>query len=64
MYLLIERSEVHQPTGKQTGVDVGLEFFYTDSFGQTVENPRLLRKSEKRLVFVKKSLQINFIDRL
>lgn len=45
----VERKEQHQHTGKQVGIDVGLEFFYTDSDGKTVENPRLLRKSEKSL---------------
>lgn len=45
----VERSEARQSTGKQTGIDLGLELFYTDDLGQTVENPRLLRKSEKSL---------------
>ncbi len=45
----VERTEVHQPTGQELGIDVGLEFFYTDSSGTTVENPRHLRKSEKAL---------------
>lgn len=45
----IERTEERQSTGSQLGIDVGLEFFYTDSNGQTVQNPRLLRKSEKAL---------------
>ncbi len=45
----VERTELHQHDGKQVGIDVGLEFFYTDSEGRTVENPRLLRKSEKSL---------------
>ena len=31
------------------GIDVGLEYFYTDSEGNTVSNPRYLRKSEKSL---------------
>ncbi|BAZ06511.1 RNA-guided endonuclease InsQ/TnpB family protein [Calothrix sp. NIES-3974] len=44
-----ERKEQHQHNGKQVGIDVGLEFFYTDSDGKTVENPRFLRKSEKSL---------------
>src|SRR5215813_7259775 len=39
----------HQPTGKQVGIDVGLKSFSTDSDGNTVENPRYLRKAEKRL---------------
>ncbi|BAY43418.1 transposase [Scytonema sp. HK-05] len=45
----IERQEQHQHNGKQVGIDVGLEFFYTDSNGSTVENPRVLRKAEKAL---------------
>jgi len=36
-------------TGKQIGVDVGLNAFYTDSDGAKIDNPRYLRKSEKRL---------------
>lgn len=45
----IKRTEIHQTTGQELGIDVGLEFFYTDSSGATVENPRHLRKSEKAL---------------
>jgi len=44
-----ERIEKWEPTGKTIGLDVGLTHFYTDSNGQTVENPRHLRKSEKVL---------------
>jgi putative transposase len=44
-----ERVIVHAPTGKQVGIDVGLKAFYTDSEGNTVENPRHARKAEKRL---------------
>ena len=44
-----ERQLAHEPTGKQTGIDVGLKAFYTDSDGQQVENPRYLRKAEKKL---------------
>ena len=43
----VERVEKREPTGKTIGLDVGLTHFYTDSNGQTVENPRHLRKSEK-----------------
>ena len=42
-----ERLEKRTPTGKTLGLDVGLTHFYTDSDGQTVENPRHLRKSQK-----------------
>jgi len=45
----IERVEKRLPTGKTLGLDVGLNHFYTDSSGETVENPRYLRKSEKAL---------------
>jgi putative transposase len=44
-----ERIEKRKSTGKTIGLDVGLTHFYTDSHGQTVENPRHLRKSEKVL---------------
>jgi putative transposase len=45
----VERSEPQSPTGKVVGIDLGLEFFYTDSEGNQVENPRFLRKSEQSL---------------
>ncbi|MEG4911650.1 transposase [Microcoleus sp. B7-D4] len=44
-----ERNEKRVPTGKTIGLDVGLTHFYTDSDGNTVENPRHLRKSERSL---------------
>jgi putative transposase len=44
-----ERKIEHIPTGKQVGIDVGLKAFYTDSEGNTVQNPRHYRKAEKRL---------------
>src|SRR4028119_2390167 len=45
----VERTEEAVPTGKSIGIDVGLNHFYTDSNGNTVPNPRYLRKSEKAL---------------
>ncbi len=45
----IERKEERESTGIARGIDVGLEYFYTDSEGNTVENPKFLRKSEKSL---------------
>src|SRR4028119_679584 len=45
----IERIEKREPTGKTIGLDVGLTHLYTDSSGQTVDNSRHLRKSEKAL---------------
>ena len=44
-----ERVIVHQPTGKQVGIDVGLKAYYTDSEGNTVDNPRHYRKAEQKL---------------
>jgi len=45
----VERKEEFVSTGKAIGIDVGLNHFYTDSDGETVSNPRYLRKSEKAL---------------
>ena len=47
--LSIEVKEDMQPTGKAIGLDMGLKYFYADSFGHTEENPRFYRKSEQRL---------------
>ena len=44
-----QRHRDHIPTGKQAGIDMGLKEFLTDSDGNTVANPRHLRKAEKRL---------------
>ena len=45
----VERKEEAISTGKVIGLDVGLNHFYTDSDGETIANPRYLRKSEKAL---------------
>jgi putative transposase len=45
----VARCIVHQPTGKQVGIDVGLKAYYTDSEGKTVDNPRHYRKAEQKL---------------
>jgi putative transposase len=44
-----DRREEHEFQGKMAGIDLGLKEFYTDSDGNTVDNPRYLRKSERRL---------------
>jgi putative transposase len=44
-----KREESKELTGRQIGLDVGLNHFYTDSFGQKVDNPRFLRKDEHRI---------------
>ena len=45
----IEVKESVEPTGKAIGLDVGLKYFYADSFGHTEVNPRFYRQGEKRL---------------
>jgi putative transposase len=44
-----DRVIVHEITGAVVGIDVGLKAYYTDSNGNTVENPRHYRKAEARL---------------
>src|SRR5262249_2428946 len=44
-----ERKVEHVSTGSVVGIDMGLKVFYTDSDGNTVENPRHYRKAEKKL---------------
>lgn len=45
----VDRSEQIEPSGNAIGLDVGLKEFYTDSNGMPVENPRFLRKGERRI---------------
>jgi putative transposase len=45
----VERKEVHEFQNRMVGIDVGLNHFYTDSDGHTVDNPRFLRKGEKAI---------------
>jgi putative transposase len=51
-----ERAIVHRPTGKQVGIDVGLKAYYTDSEGNTLENPRHYRKAEQKLKRLQRQL--------
>ncbi len=51
-----ERNIDTQPNGKTIGLDVGLTHFYTDSQGNTVENPKYLCKSEKALKRLQKQV--------
>ena len=43
------RFQEKELSGKQLGLDVGLKHFYTDSEGNQVENPRFLKKAEKKI---------------
>src|ERR687886_1853284 len=51
-----DRREEHEFQGKMTGIDLGLKEFYTDSDGNTVDNPRYLRKSERRLKMLQRRI--------
>ena len=44
-----ERHIEHVPTGRQVGIDVGLKAYYTDSEGNTLDNPRFLSRASKKL---------------
>ena len=44
-----KREEKKELTGKQIGLDVGLNHFYTDNFGNKIDHPRFLRKDEKKI---------------
>jgi putative transposase len=45
----IDRRETIQPTGKAVGIDLGLKYFYKATDGTEIENPKFLRKSERKL---------------
>jgi putative transposase len=44
-----ERNESHEFCDRMVGIDLGLNYFYSDSDGNQIENPRFLRKDEKAL---------------
>ena len=44
-----KREENKELIGRQVGLDVGLNHFYTDSFGEKIDNPRFLRKDERKI---------------
>ena len=44
-----KREEKKELSNKQSGLDVGLNHFYTDNHGEKVDNPRFLRRDEKRI---------------
>ena len=52
----VDRIENVEPSGTAIGLDVGLNDFYTDSNNKTVDNPRFLRKGERRLKMAQKRL--------
>ena len=57
----IEVKEEMLPTGKAIGLDMGLKYFYSDSFGHTEENPRFYRSNEKRLNRLNRQKSVKYI---
>ncbi len=49
------------PSQKAVGIDVGLKYFYADSGGEVVSNPRFYRKSEKHLRRVNRRKSKKFV---
>ncbi len=45
----VECVDIQPKTGKEIGLDVGLESFYTDSNGHHELNPKFLRKAERHI---------------
>ena len=57
----IEVKQEMRPIGKAIGLDMGLKYFYADSFGHTEENPRFYRSSEKRLNRLNRQKSVKYI---
>lgn len=45
----VDRQETIPPTGKAVGIDLGLKYFYKATDGTEIENPKFLRRSERKL---------------
>lgn len=56
----VDRQIETQPSGTTVGLDVGLTHFYTDSNGNTVDNPRFYRKAEKCLKKAQRTVSRRF----
>ena len=54
----IEHKPVVQPIEPAIGLDMGLEYFLTDSNGKHIENPRFFRKEEKALAKAQRKLSV------
>lgn len=44
-----QSTDIQPKTGREVGLDVGIESFYTDSNGHQEPNPKFLRKAEKAI---------------
>jgi putative transposase len=52
----VDNNSIAPTTTSEVGIDVGLEYFYSDSNGNHEENPRYLRKSEKDIKRVQRKI--------
>ena len=52
----VDNKQDAPPTTSEIGIDVGLEYFYSDSNGNHEENPRYLRKAEKDIKRVQRKI--------
>jgi putative transposase len=52
----VECVDIQPPTGKEIGLDVGLESFYTDSNGHQEPNPKFLRKAEAKIKHTQRAI--------
>jgi putative transposase len=52
----VECVDIQPKTGKEIGLDVGLESFYTDSNGHHEPNPKFLRKAESDIKHVQRRI--------
>ncbi|MBE9198119.1 transposase [Nodularia sp. LEGE 06071] len=55
----IDHQQEAPSTTSEIGIDVGLEYFYSDSNGKHEENPRYLRKAEKDIKRVQRHIYKN-----
>ena len=53
---LAQRKDAYEKTGKEVGIDVGLQSFIATSDGNQIENPRYFRKAERQLAKAQKRL--------
>lgn len=52
----VDNQQTAPSTDSEIGIDVGLEYFYSDSNGNHEENPRFLRKAESEIKRVQRNI--------
>jgi len=59
-----DRVEKIEPSQQTIGLDVGTTSFYTDSFGNKIENPRFYRIGEQKIKRVQKLVSLDILPRM